>query len=103
MQNIIVSSSHDEISMATVPFVSLRATPFSMYSADSKKSPDDYPGASTQDALGKDGRPKDIRERETCASDDERPDDHSEAYSWNFAKTYEIRCILRQIDKILVE
>ena len=74
--------------MATGPFVSLRATPLPMYSADSKESPDDYPGASTRDALGKDVRPKDIGGIDTCASDDERLDDHSKAYSLKFTKIH---------------
>ena len=57
----------------------IRATPLTMSSTDSNKSPDDHLGASIQDVIGKDGRTKDMREGKKCASDDERPDDNSEA------------------------
>ena len=86
MLDNIVLSSHNAISTATGPFVSLKATTLPMSSAYSNESPDDYQGASTRDNLGKDGRPKDIGEIDTCASYDERLNDHSKAYSLKFTK-----------------
>ena len=85
--------SHNAISIATGPFVSLKATPLPMSSAYSNESPNDYPGGSTQDDLGREGRTKDIGEIDTCASYDERLNDHLKAYSLKYTKTYEIRCI----------
>ena len=65
MQNIIVSSSHDEISMATVPPIS---------STDSKESSDPNISASKHEVI------TDLKEKEKCASNDEQPHIHSKAY-----------------------
>ena len=66
-----VMSLHRDISMATSP---------PMSSADSKKSSDDYLGASEHEASVNVCHTTDLKEREKCASDDERPHNHSNAY-----------------------
>ena len=65
-----VMSLHRYISMATSPPIS---------SADSKESADDYLGASEHEVSVNVCHTTDLKEREKCASDDERPYNNSNA------------------------